>query len=654
MLTTRQTVTQIKPLEALIKGNAWLPSHTRETLHDSLFSAMRGTHALAALTAVFLAATVLPHSFDAVVALWLAFMLGCEAVLGHLGRTHQRHALGGSRSHQWYLIYSLTHFLVSAGWGGSVWLFLPADSFQGEMVVAFLLAAIGAAGVTLLSYCYRLYGLGLVLTLSPVTVYMLSRTLEEPKYGLLGVISLGLTALLLRMGWTTYRERVQALDAQQKVSELNKAETSFPTDVIEHDSVSGVYNLRAFMERAEQTLQDAETDAKVIVLNLDRFSLINDALGMAAADYVLKSVGYRLNKAVGSQGFVARIASDDFVLLHLDKEARSTRLAREILKHMREPVIWNERKLVLSSTLGLAFYPEHGNDIESLLQAGITAMRNAKRDDRGTFRVFKSELGQAARSEKHVEIELANAVERQELFLVYQPKVRLTDDAVIGVEALVRWQSLHLGSVSPGDFIPVAERSGYVHEIGRWVMHEACRQGFQWYTKGIGPLSMAVNVSAPELLSPHFIDHIGEALNATGLPPRLLQIEVTETAFISAPKRVASTLNAVRAMGVTVALDDFGIGYSSLNYLRELPADCLKLDRAFVDDLYQDQRRLAIIRTVVTLCKELGLDSVAEGVESETDLAALREEQCDYVQGFLFSRPLSPNALLNYLGVKTY
>lgn len=643
----------VKPLHVLVKGNAWLPSHARETLLDSQFSSMRGAHALAALTAVFLAAVVLPHSSQTVVALWLAFMLVCEAVLGLLGRTYPRQAQEDGRGHRWYLLYTVTHLLVSAGWGGSALLFLPADNFQGDAVVTLLLAAIAATGVTPLSYCYRLYGLGLVLTLTPLSGYMLSRTLEGSQYGLLGIIALGLTALLLRMGWATYRERVQALDNQLKVSELNGSEASLPTDAIEHDPVSGVYNLRTFMERAEQTLQDGEAEAKVLVFNLDRFSLINDALGMAAADYVLKSIAYRLNKAVGSQGFVARIASDEFVLLHLGKEAKSTRLAREILWSMREPVIWNERKLVLAGTLGLAFYPKHGNDIESLLQASITAMRYAKRYDRGSFRVFESELGQAVRSEQHVEIELASAVERQELSLVYQPKVRLMDEAVTGVEALVRWQSPNLGAVSPGDFIPVAERNGYIHEIGRWVLHEACRQGFQWHTKGIGPLSIAVNVSAPELLSPNFVDHIDEALNATLLPPRLLQIEVTESAFISAPKRVAATLNAVRARGVTVALDDFGTGYSSLNYLREFPADCLKLDRAFVDGLSQDTRRFAIILAVMALCKELGLESVAEGVETESDLTALREKQCDYVQGFLFSRPLSPEAFANYLGVST-
>lgn len=625
---------------------AEIPESVRLALMDALFRNARGAHFLAAVVALFLGVFAWGRLQIGIAPYWLGAMLSIEAVLGLLVGGFNDEVMPVGRRQQWFSIYVGLNYCASLLWAVAAWLFFTPDLWVESMLVAVLLAGTLAGAILPFGYWFPLY---LVLALCigvPLTLQMALHAATQPIYALMAVLYAVSVPVLIRMAWTTFNERIETLLIRVYVSDLASmpGRSGPPTDSGGRDPLTDVDTLSTFLERARGILADTRSGhAQVLALDLDRFDLINRTLGLGAGDYVLRTVARRLQDAVADSGFVARIAADEFAVLFASRGG--SQLPARLQRAVTRPIPWLEEELVLTASMGLARMPEDGEDIEALLQAAISAMKAAKREQRGQVRRYTPELGELERMEKRLEIQLALAVQRGELSLVYQPKVRMSDGAVVGAEALARWHSEVLGSISPAVFIPVAEKTGQIGRLGEWVLREACGTAMGWSEH----LTVAVNVSAVQLQDPAFAELVQTVLWDVGLRPERLELEVTESAIMASPERVRDNLNRLRAIGVTLALDDFGTGYSSISHLQDLRVDVLKLDRSFVSGVDGEHQKRAIVRATLGLCRDLGLTVVAEGVERDEERAVLAELGCELAQGYLWSPPLASTGFADYL-----
>ncbi|MGR6967769.1 putative bifunctional diguanylate cyclase/phosphodiesterase [Geodermatophilus sp. URMC 61] len=414
-----------------------------------------------------------------------------------------------------------------------------------------------------------------------------------------------------------------------------------------HDTLTGLANRALFSDRVDQALRRrarGDASAAVVFIDLDGFKAVNDTLGHQAGDALLREVAERLRSAVRAGDTVARLGGDEFAILvgcsgDGADEARTT--ADRVLDVLAHPVELASQQVTVSGSVGIAVAGEDATG-ESLVQDADIAMYVAKVSGRGRSVVFEPDMRAAAVEQRRLEHELAGALAADQFRLVYQPVVDLADQRVLGFEALLRWQSPTLGAVPPNRFVPVAEDLGLIDEIGAWVLREACRTAAAWRREhpAAADTTMSVNVSAVQLTSPDLLDHVREALAASGLPASALVLEVTETALVGDAERAAESLSALRALGVRLALDDFGTGYSSFSYLQQFTFDVLKIDRSFVATITRDGEMPPIVRGLVDLGRALDLEVVAEGVESEAQRARLLDGRCVSGQGFLFAAPL--------------
>ncbi len=416
------------------------------------------------------------------------------------------------------------------------------------------------------------------------------------------------------------------------------------THIANHDSLTGLPTRALFRECLQLALarvQAGMDSFAVMFVDLDRFKVINDTLGHAAGDSLLQTLAGRFTAAVRPDDVVARLGGDEFVVLAsgVESSEHAALLASKLLEAARQPVVLAGHECQVGASIGVCLAPEHGTDAQLLLQRADVAMYQAKEQGRNRFRIFDAQSPEAERR-LQIELQLTKALERGEFHLVYQPQVDPITLEIRGVEALLRWDNSSLGSIAPDQFIPVAEETGQIVAIGEWVMLEACRQAQRWALEGAPPFRVAVNVSPRQLRDPGFRDLIQRTLKATGLAPDRLEIEITEGAVIGDPEAAIHTLKAIRALSVSVALDDFGMGYSSLSQLRSLPLDVLKIDRSFVHDVASNDGAKAITCAVAAMGRALGLRVVAEGIETEQEAQYLREHvACDVFQGYLYGRP---------------
>ena len=381
----------------------------------------------------------------------------------------------------------------------------------------------------------------------------------------------------------------------------------------------------------------------VIFLDLDRFKNINDSLGHAVGDKLLIEVSRRLRGAVRASDTVSRLGGDEFVVLLPDLEHPDhvAHLAEKMLQVIAEPFDIDGRELSVTPSLGIALYPADGDDPESLLKNADAAMYHAKENGRNNFQFFAPEMNARVSENLALENNLRHAISRQELSLHYQPQFDLDSGALLGCEALMRWNSAALGSVPPARFIPVAEESGLILPLGEWALREACRQNRAWQAAGLPVVPVAVNVSAVQFRHSDIAALLADVLDESGLPPGLLEVEITESVLMQDIDRIGTTLQRIKALGVTLAMDDFGTGYSSLSYLKRFRLDKLKIDRSFIMDLPGDADVAALTVTIIGMAANLGLKTIAEGVETEAQRDYLRQKGCQQAQGYLFARPLA-------------
>jgi diguanylate cyclase (GGDEF)-like protein len=416
------------------------------------------------------------------------------------------------------------------------------------------------------------------------------------------------------------------------------------------DPLTHLPNRLLLRDRLTQAIHQARregTSLSVLVIDLDRFKNINDTLGHPVGDHILRATAAKIGEALRPGDTLARLGGDEFVMLmqHEAGVTTATQMARTLLQSFSRPLIADEHQLVITASIGISTFPTDGEDGDTLLKNAELALYEAKNQGRNDFRFFASSLSVGVLEQLVMENALRDAIKREELVLHYQPQYNLTTGALVGVEALVRWRHPDIGLVPPGQFIPLAEETGIIGEIGVWVLHEACRQAIAWQSEGFAVPRIAVNLSVQQLQGDVLARQVAEALRETGLEPGRLELEVTESTIMREPESATATLASLRTLGVKLAIDDFGTGYSSLAYLKRLPLDRLKIDKSFVKDIGHDASDEAISRAVIGLARSLGLETVAEGIERAEQAEFLRREGCDIGQGYLYSRPQPAEAV---------
>ena len=413
-----------------------------------------------------------------------------------------------------------------------------------------------------------------------------------------------------------------------------------------YDSLTRLPNRAFFNERLRKAMSQADaTDLMVgvLLIDLDRFKYINDTIGHAAGDTMLKAAGKRINNCIRKSDTVARLGGDEFavILTGVAKDKIAISVAKKIIEAMHPPVMAGHHEMHSTASIGLTLYPVDGDKPNQLLKNAEIAMFQAKDSGHNTYRVFTSQMHEKVKERLRVESNLRQAIERNELVLHYQPQVDLKTGRICGMEALIRRQESDW-LVPPGVFIPVAEETGLIMPIAAWTFREACSQVKQWEDQGLSPPRVAVNISATHFNSPGFVREVEAVLASTGLSPSLLEIELTERVIMHKADEVTQKINELKEMGLCLSIDDFGTGYSSLSYLRRFKVDKLKIDYSFIRDLIEgpDSSGATIVKTIISLAHNLGFSVIAEGVEKKEQLDFLVAEGCDEVQGFYFSFPL--------------
>jgi diguanylate cyclase (GGDEF)-like protein len=417
-------------------------------------------------------------------------------------------------------------------------------------------------------------------------------------------------------------------------------------ELVYRDALTGLPNRRLFEDRLAIALAQAHRyrhRIAVVFLDLDRFKQVNDTLGHAAGDQLLKAVAERLTASVREADTVARLAGDEFTLLlpGLNYTEDVGTITRKLLGELRRPFVLDGHDIRVTASGGIALYPEDGEGRDALLKSADTAMYRAKERGRDNFQLFSPAMAEKALERRTLEKALRRAVENEEMTLHYQPCLELASGRVLGVEALLRWERPELGLVMPRDFIALADFTGVILSVGPWVLETACRQAVEWRRQGSGGLRVMVNLSAYELQQAELIRHVEVALAATGLDPDALHLEIPEGYAMQNLDRAAEVLSGLRALGVHLTIDGFGAGFSSLAHLRRLPVDTLKIDLSFVRGATSDPNDASVVTAVIAVAHSLDLRVVAQGVETEAQVELLRSLGCDAVQGFLWSAPLA-------------
>jgi len=422
----------------------------------------------------------------------------------------------------------------------------------------------------------------------------------------------------------------------------------------QHDFLTGLPNRMLLNDRVSQAMALARRHIKkvaILFLDLDGFKHINDSLGHAIGDKLLQSVAKRLVDCVRGSDTVSRQGGDEFVILlsEVERSEDAALKAGRMLQAVAAPHSIDHHDLHVTTSIGVSVYPDDGLDSETLIKNADTAMYQAKENGRQSYQFFKPPMSVRAVERQSIEEGLRRALERQEFSLCYQPKIHLKSGDISGAEALLRWVHPSRGPVSPAKFIPVAEDCGLIVPIGNWVLREACKQARIWLDAGLPLGTMAVNISAMEFRDDHFLDGVSAILKETGLDPKYLELELTESVLMKHAEATETILKTLKARGVQVAVDDFGTGYSSLSYLRKFPIDALKIDQSFVRQITTSPEETTIVTAVISMGRSLKLRVVAEGVETQEELAFLRNHQCEEAQGYYFSHPVPPEQFAHLL-----
>ena len=440
------------------------------------------------------------------------------------------------------------------------------------------------------------------------------------------------------------------LTKQQEQEETLKQKDLLLINQSRHDALTELPNRILFNDRLEQVIETAKhnkTNIALLFIDLDHFKEINDSLGHDIGDEILKIVSNRLVKVIGDQDTVARLGGDEFTIIleELSQVHDASLMANKILDSLSKAFIINENTLYVSCSIGISIYPNDGKTVQNLLKFADSAMYKAKDEGRNNYQYYNSAMTELAFERVLMETSLRTALQKEEFVVYYQPQVNGETDKLIGIEALVRWPHPTMGLVSLDKFIPLAESTGLIVELDRYVMKTAMTQLSLWYKQGLNPGVLAMNLTVKQLKQDDFIDKIYNLIKETGCKPEWLELEITEGQIMTNPDEAIKTLQQISDLGIELAIDDFGTGYSSLAYLKKLPINKLKIDQAFVQNIPDDEEDSAITKAIIALAKSLNLRVIAEGVETKEQKDFMVENGCENIQGYFYSKPIPANQL---------
>lgn len=423
--------------------------------------------------------------------------------------------------------------------------------------------------------------------------------------------------------------------------------------IANYDELTRLPNRVLFHDRLQQTLAQSQNNQifAVISLSLDSLKNINSALGHDIGDLILRSAAQKLTNCISDNDLLARLGSNNFAIIrkNINSVDEIVDLAKYIISELNKPIAINNSEIFNNISIGISIYPNDRTEVGKLLGNAIMAMQRAKQQGQNKYHFYSSELNTNLQERLVLEKDLRDAIKNGEMFLNYQPQVCLRSGKIIGVEALLRWQSPTHGFVSPAKFIPIAEETGLIISIGEWVLRTACAQNRSWQLAGLPLVKVAVNISSRQFKEQNLVDITTQVLQETNLKAKYLELEITESLIIENIQQAINTMNQLHAMGITLSLDDFGTGYSSLNYLKRLPIDVIKIDQSFVRELTIGSDDAAIVKAIISLAHNLQLSVIAEGVETQAHLDYLQRHGCDEIQGYYISRPVAPEALARLL-----
>lgn len=433
----------------------------------------------------------------------------------------------------------------------------------------------------------------------------------------------------------------QQLESSQKELETNLLQIK---KLAYTDTLTGLANRVAFMTHANELFHQAGSFIKraILFIDLDNFKNVNDTLGHDYGDLLLQQIAEKLSTLMSEEDLLARTGGDEFLVLRnqVHTQDELDQFASQLIAISNHPFQLNDEVVHVSMSIGIAIFPQNGLTINELIKNADIAMYSAKQAGKSGYRFFNSSMEDEVNHKNELEEILRNAIQNREVYLVYQPQCDIATGQITGCEALMRLRNGYLGQISPSEFIPIAEESGIINELGAWALEHACDFNKQLLDAGYGPITMSVNVSLTQLKAPDFLQRVLDILDRTKLPPKYLELEVTESVMMQSMEQNIEIINQLRSLGIRIALDDFGTGYSSFNYLTKIPIDTLKMDKSFIDNISTDSKDCYIAETIISLAHKLNISVVAEGVEESDQLRILQENSCDILQGYLFSKPI--------------
>lgn len=427
------------------------------------------------------------------------------------------------------------------------------------------------------------------------------------------------------------------------LTKQKKAEETLRT-LAHYDTLTGLPNRYSFNQKLEQALVEAgKSNSKVAVLflDVDRFKFINDTLGHTIGDKLLHHISQRLEKCIFHEDIVSRLGGDEFTIILKKRFEQATiiEVIERVFESFKEPFVLDNHDMFVSVSIGVSVFPQDGINSEALIKNADIAMYKAKEEQGNTYAFYSPTMNHKFNQKMKLESALRRAIETEKLTIHYQPQFDIETKQLIGAEALIRWYHPEMGLISPIDFIPVAEETGLIVPLGQWVLKKACQQNKAWQATGYAPIKIAVNVSAFEFNNKKFVSHVKKALEETELDPQYLDLEITESISMYDYNFIISTLSEIKLLGVTLSIDDFGTGHSSLSYIKKFPIDYLKVDRSFIKDIARDVNNQAIVNSIISMSHGLNLKVVAEGIETEEEFELLSQYQCDIAQGYLLGKP---------------
>ncbi|HEX6930429.1 MAG TPA: EAL domain-containing protein [Gammaproteobacteria bacterium] len=631
-----------------------------------LFRNSQGLHVSTIIATVLITAVFWVNVSRIVLLLWAAYMILTSAARAWVAAQFKRREIPLENSGLWLQRFQSGNLLSGLGWGAAgILLFLPGNS-ASQMILTVIVVTAIAVSLPSLSASRRLFVQFALLAITPLLVRHLLEGMQA------NLVAAGLLIFLFPLMTTFalrgFRQRVDELQARFAYADLarelsgeiavrRQAEHRL-LDLANYDQLTGLPNRALLRDRLEHSIAKARRrNGRIAVLfaDIDRFKSINDSLGHHAGDEVLRTVAARVKKCIREENTVARMSGDEFIIVMEEFEdiddVRS--LARRVLMETSEPVAMEDGSdIKLTTSIGIALYPDHGREVEPLLQSADIAMYRAKTGGRNTFQLFSPDMHAEALTRLSRENALRRALENEEFFLAYQPQVDTFSGGYIGVEALIRWESPEYGLVAPGEFIPLAEDTGLIKPLGDWALRAACEQAAKFRQEFGREFHVSINLSARQLDPERTVQTIARVLEDTGVEPATLMFEITESVALTNAHANLTLLRKLRAMGCRLALDDFGTGNSSLTYLKRFPINCVKLDKSFIDNVSINREDAAIARATIQLANALELMVIAEGVESREQAEWLQAENCFLMQGYLFSPPLRAHECIARLSLQ--